>query len=241
MTVLVLRLAGPLQSWGAASRFVRRSTEPAPTKSGVLGLIAAAQGRRRTDPIEDLLKLKFGVRIDQPGTLVRDFQTAVPETGKPLPLSYRYYLGDAVFLALLEAETELLLGVDDALRHPVFPLYLGRRSCPPVGPVSMGLRDANLHTVLNAESWHASPWHRRRTKTAAVTLATLCDGDIEAEQGELDATGSGVLRETHRDVPRSFDPARREYQWRSVIRDQVTVSNIDYVAPHDDHDPMFPW
>ena len=43
--VLVLRLAGPLQSWGSSSRFTRRSTEAFPTKSGIVGLLAAAQGR----------------------------------------------------------------------------------------------------------------------------------------------------------------------------------------------------
>ena len=76
MTVVAFRLAGPLQSWGSRSRFVRRETEKAPTKSGVLGLVAAAKGIRRTDPLESLLGLRFGVRVDQPGQLVRDFQTA---------------------------------------------------------------------------------------------------------------------------------------------------------------------
>lgn len=227
MTVLALRLAGPLQSWGAASRFVRRSTEPAPTKSGVLGLIAAAQGRRRTEPIEDLLVLNFGVRIDQPGRLVRDFQTAVPETGKPLPLSYRYYLGDAVFLALLEAERSLLEGVEDALRNPTFPLYLGRRSCPPAGPLLLGLRDAALPTVLHTEPWQASPWYQRKHPTAASRLATV----VDCQPGDR---GS----ETIRDEPLSFDPRRREYGWRSVLRDQVSLTTESPALPVGFHDPM---
>ena len=60
MSVLLLRLKGPLQSWGDSSRFTRRETRQEPTKSGVLGLLAAAQGRRRGDPIEDLAGLAFG-------------------------------------------------------------------------------------------------------------------------------------------------------------------------------------
>ena len=76
MTVLLLRLAGPLQSWGVKSRFTVRATELAPTKSGIIGMLAAAVGRRRTDPIEDLLSLRFGVRKDQPGRVIRDFHTA---------------------------------------------------------------------------------------------------------------------------------------------------------------------
>src|ERR1700704_1897677 len=112
MSTVALRLAGPLQSWGSGSRFVRRSTDSAPTKSGIIGLVAAAKGIRRTDPLEQLLGLRLGVRVDQPGQLLRDFQTARrPERGrhgeltwKALPLSYRYYLADAVFLAVLEGE-----------------------------------------------------------------------------------------------------------------------------------------
>ena len=76
MTVLLLRLAGPLQAWGVKSKFSIRATELAPTKSGILGMLAAAVGRRRTDPVEDLLTLGFGVRKDQPGTVIRDLHTA---------------------------------------------------------------------------------------------------------------------------------------------------------------------
>ena len=71
MTVLLLRLAGPLQAWGVKSRFTVRSTELAPTRSGIIGMLSAAIGRRRTDPIEDLLSLRFGVRKDQPGRVIR--------------------------------------------------------------------------------------------------------------------------------------------------------------------------
>jgi|SRR6056297_718595 len=41
---LLLWLEGPLQSWGADSKFDRRDTLPFPTKSGVLGLILCAMG-----------------------------------------------------------------------------------------------------------------------------------------------------------------------------------------------------
>src|SRR5690606_38747103 len=140
---LVLRLAGPLQSWGGRSRFVRRETEQAPTKSGVIGLLAAARGLRRTDDLTEFFGLRFGVRTDQPGRLVRDFHTARSLDGsRVMPLSYRYYLADAVFVAVVSGDRSLLEGIDDAIRRPHFPLYLGRRSCAPAGPISMGLRDA---------------------------------------------------------------------------------------------------
>ena len=228
MTVLALRLAGPMQSWGSASRFVRRTTEIAPTKSGVIGLIAAAQGRRRTDEIEDLLQLKFAIRIDQPGTMVRDFQTAIPAKGKPLPLSYRFYLGDAIFLALLEAETELLEGIADSIRNPTFPLYLGRRACPPAGPLVIGLRDAPIEDILRTEPWQAARWHRRKLgDPAEIALMTVVDCDPRDAEAE-----------TLHDNPISFDPQRREYRWRSVLRRQEILINRVVQRPSDSHDPM---
>ena len=82
--VLALRLAGPLKAWSSTSRFNRRETDLWPTKSGVLGLLAAAQGLRRGDIIEKLLNLNLGVRVDQPGTLLRDYHTVSSLTGEPL-------------------------------------------------------------------------------------------------------------------------------------------------------------
>lgn len=135
MPTLLMRLSAPLQSWGSHSRFVTRGTEQAPTKSGVFGLLAAARGIRRSEPITDLLGLRFGTRVDQPGKLVRDFQVERSRDAlTSMPLSYRYYLGDAVFLAAVESEDcELLNGLQEALHAPHFPLYLGRRSCPTAG------------------------------------------------------------------------------------------------------------
>lgn len=222
MTVLLLRLAGPLQSWGDSSRFVQRNTRQEPTKSGVIGLIAAAQGRHRVDPIEDLAQLYYGVRTDQPGQLVRDFQTAQQwQTPKKdgsvisLPLSYRYYLADAVFVAGIEADLALLEGIHEAIMSPAFPLYLGRRSCPPAGLVSLGLRDGELSEAMRKEEWRASESHKRRIARASV--------DLEFVRDAVAADGRG---ETIRDIPLSFNPERREYGWRTVTREpRVTVRN----------------
>ena len=41
MAVLLLRLAAPLQAWGSNSKFIIRNTEREPTKSGVVGMLAA--------------------------------------------------------------------------------------------------------------------------------------------------------------------------------------------------------
>ena len=42
MSTLLLRLAAPLQAWGTASKFERRRTQREPSKSGVIGMLAAA-------------------------------------------------------------------------------------------------------------------------------------------------------------------------------------------------------
>ena len=79
MSTLLLRLAAPLQAWGINSKFDIRKTEREPSKSGVIGLLAAALGRRRDESLDDLIALKFGVRCDKEGKLLRDYQTTFEE------------------------------------------------------------------------------------------------------------------------------------------------------------------
>jgi CRISPR system Cascade subunit CasD len=237
MTALVLRLAAPLQSWGTSSRFVRRNTERAPSKSGIIGLLAAAQGRRRTDPIEDLVQLRIGVRIEQPGGLERDFQTARPTDGSaPMPLSYRFYLADAVFVVAVQGDTSVLAGLREALRNPVFPLFLGRRSCPPAGPLDHGLREADISDVLADEPWRASPFVQRSHRGPNVTLATVTDQPLP---------GATSVGEVIRDEPVTFDPRYRQHGWRTVYSGDVTIPNPHHQPPRsttalppDTHDPM---
>jgi CRISPR system Cascade subunit CasD len=234
VTVLLLRLAGPMQSWGTSSRFVRRGTDRAPSKSGVIGLLAAARGLRRTDPLDELLKLRIGVRVEQSGTVERDFQTARTRNGsESMPLSYRLYLADAVFLVAVEGEEGLLTGLADSLHDPTFPLFLGRRSCPPVGPVSRGLRPGTAGEVLAGEPWAASAWAQRAEHRPELDLDTV----VDCEPG---TAGSDLVR----DEPISFDPERREYGWRSVQHGRVTVQNptrprVATIGPR--HDPFSPW
>ena len=102
MATLLLRLAAPLQSWGSDSKFETRKTDREPTKSGVVGLLAAALGLRRddTEGLARLNGLRFAVRADQEGSLLVDFHTA--KSRDTSYVTYRHYLQDAVFLAGLE-------------------------------------------------------------------------------------------------------------------------------------------
>ncbi|MDT0260061.1 type I-E CRISPR-associated protein Cas5/CasD [Jatrophihabitans lederbergiae] len=214
VSTLALQLAGPMQSWGSASRFSRRTTDDAPTKSGIVGLLAAAAGRRRSDSIENLAAIRLGVRIDQPGTMMRDYHTALVTTGGKgvTQLSERFYLSDAVFLVAIEGGQNLIEGMADALSHPVFPLSLGRRSCVPARRLLLGVFGDEMSTVLEQTPWLVTERVRSRAD-AKVTLETI----IDCAPG---TRGS----EVRRDEPVSFDPIRREYGWRSVLRSSVTVS-----------------
>ncbi|MDX6741540.1 type I-E CRISPR-associated protein Cas5/CasD [Actinocorallia sp. A-T 12471] len=89
--VLLVRLAGPLQSWGVTGRFAHRDTRSHPTKSGVIGLCAAALGLDRDEPLGELAHVRFGVRADRPGTALRDYHTV---GGGTMPLRPRDLITD---------------------------------------------------------------------------------------------------------------------------------------------------
>jgi CRISPR system Cascade subunit CasD len=234
MSTLLLRLAAPLQSWGVASKFDTRDTAREPTKSGVIGLLAAALGRSRTENLDDLKELYFGVRIDQPGLLLRDYHTA--QQKKNIFVTIRYYLADAVFLVGLEGEENFLQKLAAALQNPVFPLYLGRRSCPPAGRLVLGLREQTLRQAIEEEPWQASEWYQNRLQKKQldrVKLAIVCDAQPN-EQGAF-------LR---RDLPVSFDQQYRNYGFRMVIdsADAVSITMLQRTEElPTEHDAMAGW
>lgn len=217
MVTLLLRLAGPLQAWGTDSKFETRNTKREPSKSGVIGMIAAAMGRARTDSIVDLVSLKFGVRIDQKGTILKDFHTAHHPTDKKLVyITNRYYLENGCFLVGLEGDENTLEEIDKAIKHPFFPPFLGRRSCPPSGQISLGLRDKKLRDALEDEPWQASEWYRKQAPRK-VLLEIVCDSTPES---------TSMLA---RDSPVNFSQERRIYNFRGTERTLIgsAINNDD--------------
>lgn len=157
MHTLLLRLCGPMQSWGSESHFSLRTTNHSPTKSGVIGLCGAALGWSRSMNYTPLAELRFGCRIVQPGVLMMDFQTVkgvIVAKGKGTEnvISKRYYLSDADFLVGLEgSDLKFLEMLHHALGHSKFCVYLGRKSYVPSRPVVLlnGLRkNEDLETAL---------------------------------------------------------------------------------------------
>src|ERR1035441_3392700 len=190
-STLLLRLCGPMQSWGTQSRFMYRDTGREPSKSGVIGLVCAALGKPRVEVAGDgqptlaqLAGLRMGVRVDREGSLECDYQTAenVAEAhgkGHRTVQSWRSYLADADFLVGLEGDRGLLERVDRALASPVWHLFLGRKSFvaavpvrlpdqPPWGP---GLSDQALEMALRS-----IPWHGRPGDGALVEQVPQCQG-----------------------------------------------------------------
>jgi len=192
MPTLLLQLVGPMQSWGTTSRFDQRDTGKEPSKSGVVGLIAAAMGIDRENwvRLEPLTRLSIGVRHDRPGVPKRDYQTAqhiisadrskIHDTA----VTTRDYLADAAFLVALAGNDRALLeGIHDALRDPVWPLALGRKSYVPSEPIWMdhAVQDVPLRDALTRWPWIAT---MRKWDTLPEKLLI----SLESEDG------SGVLK-----------------------------------------------
>ena len=216
MSTLLLRFAGPLQAWGADSRFDVRRTNREPTKSGVIGLIASALGLRRDAPLDELNRLYFGVRVDREGVLLRDLHTVRKDKNTSY-MTTRYYLCDAVFLIGLHSDDEALMQrLEHAVRNPAHPLYLGRRSCPPEGRVCLGLRQMPLEEALKSEPSliPPKPFKSGESQRARIVLD--------------DPHGTARLN----DLPVSFSPYNRQYAYRAAREMWNTF------PANDAHDPM---
>lgn len=247
MSTLLLRLAGPLQSWGDDSKFKTRRTYSVPTKSGVVGMLAAALGLPRTadQDIQHLSEsLKMGIRVDQPGEIIEDYHVMIKphaktrnvsnvtrrlmnlesttKTKKVTDVSKREYLSDAIFTVGLESkDINLLKRLDYALHHPVYPLFLGRRACPPTLPLALGIRNTALVPSLQNEPWQAADWRQKQL-----------DSDLRLVV-ETSNPGSHPFYRL-KDVPLSYSPIHRRYAYRCAAEwDSVQIKNDPIETEHD--------
>ncbi len=227
MKSVLLRLEGPLQSWGTRSRFPNRDTEREPSKSGVLGVVAAAFGMPREDDsrLATLAACVMGVRVDAEGKFMEDYHTAgagrfagrphrVFGTNDPV-ITRRSYLCDASFLvALGYTEDGLVEEIHHALEDPRWPLALGRRACPPSLPVAAGVVDSPPEAALRSALW---PNHQPPDKLIRLVMES--------------ATDDGQPRQ---DQPVSFklhgrEHARRFVQTRWIQPSELTLLPEDVV------------
>jgi len=204
MSTLLMRILAPLQSWGSQSLLTDRDTGLEPTKSGLLGLVCAALGRPRHEALDDLIQLRLGIRVDRPGVKLKDFHIVqnvleADGKGKKNIITNRAYLSNAAFLVGLEGDLVLLKAIHQALRHPVWPLFFGRKAFVPSQPVWMpdGLREnQNLKQALMDCGWLVG-WPQDKTPQQVLCV-------WEDEQGN----------QMRNDVPISF--AQRTFSTRLI-------------------------
>ncbi len=177
MSALAFYLDSPLQSWGASSKFQRRETGSFPTKSAVIGMVAAALGidKHAADEAEKLTPLAAlhftAVKIETKEksiTRLMDFHTigggyekstsqrekmSIPQKASGAPfgtvITRRSYLTDARFAILLDGEMNLLEKVKAALENPVWGVWFGRKTCLPATPLTPCL-GADRQAALDA-------------------------------------------------------------------------------------------
>jgi CRISPR system Cascade subunit CasD len=137
-----------------------------------VGLLSCALGQSSDDQLRELSRsIKIGVRCDRPGALRIDFHTVEggvlsaegkvkinantrqPET----VVSWRQYLCDASFLVAVQTNHPgLVESLAEAVQQPHWPIYLGRKSCPPSRPVFAGQGNfGSLEEALASLPWRA--------------------------------------------------------------------------------------
>ena len=163
---LLFTLAAPLASFGTVAVGERRPTWDRPSKSQIIGLVAAALGiERREEERQRALavSLGFAVRIDDPGILASDYHTAQApkavsirrrlKAGGPVEtradelacddlktiLSRREFrVGSQYTIALWRSSVgePSLENIASSLRTPAFAPFAGRKAHPMMLPMA---------------------------------------------------------------------------------------------------------
>ena len=226
MPHLALMLDAPLQSWGFASRFQRRTTGLYPTKSSVVGLLCAALGAAKGSPAEHewlpkLASLRMTVitiprrrantyseasseevplrRLEDFHTVLNTRRASGAANNDPV-VTHRQYLLDARFGVLLTGEAEVLRRAADALRDPVWGVWFGRKCCLPAAPLY------RAGPCDEAAAWHALIGDAPRKQFARVEEVTRFEEGTDSIQdqplsfGTADSSGPEGRRFTPRRV-----------------------------------------
>ncbi|MEZ5455599.1 MAG: type I-E CRISPR-associated protein Cas5/CasD [Lysobacteraceae bacterium] len=167
---LILRLDGPMQAWGTHTFEDFRPSNLYPTRSGLLGVLAACLGIERSDHATQAAlaaSVEFSVRVDttverlgvnghvnraKATVKIDDYHTVIdarrvnrpPKKGETIQ-SWREYLFDAAFTVAVGTKSDAPFTLDTiavALRRPLYTPTLGRRACPPTRPLFDGELEA---------------------------------------------------------------------------------------------------
>jgi CRISPR system Cascade subunit CasD len=248
MRFLLFTLFAPLASHGEIAVGERRMSWDRPGRSAILGLVAAALGVDRGD--EETHRaldrgLWFAVRTEAPGRPFIDYHTTqVPGARRNRQfatrrhelavadlntiLSYREWRSDALYIVALweRAERERHADLDrikNALAHPVFPLYLGRKAAPLGWPMSPRLIEAaGLIEAMQNDSAREDKLMREWLRGA------LTENQSRSLAFDADATGHGAP-EPERIVNRRDRPVNRG-RWQFAERREGIIDRMDVLA-----------
>ena len=210
MEYLVFRLYGPLASWGEAAVGETRPSASYPTRSAIIGLLAAALGVRRSDQnLQDELRDQVLVAIKQytSGVLLKDYHTAqVPgrgfkmrlgtrrdELSAPKPdlntiLSSREYRCEGYWVTAVQLRSDSRWSLEDlagALSRPVYQPYLGRKSCPLAAPMMPRIVQADgLREALDSK-FPAMTRLRKREEELRLGLSGNVSYSWEGEADDM--------------------------------------------------------
>jgi len=196
----------------------------------------------------------MGVRVDRPGTLLRDYHTVSNLTGdallsasvgskglqkttspkKRVHVTERFYLQNACFVAAIEGPEVLVQNLAEAVNNPAFPLFLGRRSCPPDHPPLIPDEDResltwnpDLESVLSLIEWQGKPIEYGLPKKTVAPRSLSVTFDTAHGDSEV------------ADVPISYDPTKRGMSTRKVSTSWVVPPGLTERTVDDSaHNPF---
>ena len=195
MKLMKFTLSAPLQSWGEDARWDYRATSAMPTKSASIGLLGCCLGIFRGDERLNRLDklLRVAVRADQPGRVMTDYQTVHSLDETPLLTANgghrkkgegletpKQYLQDARFTVFLWGDEETLNTCFQAMAHPKWAVYLGRKSCVPAVPVKPVWMEAD--TPEDAVARFTEEERQRCEAMAHVEMDALPNEELKAGQ-----------------------------------------------------------
>ncbi|MDO5650233.1 MAG: type I-E CRISPR-associated protein Cas5/CasD [Gallicola sp.] len=230
MKTILLKFSGPLQSWGTSSSFETRHTDLYPSKSAVIGLVAASLGYRRDDDIQiqRLNSLKFAVRCDQRGELLRDYHTAKKyKKNGELDTTYvtnRYYLSDAIFMVTIGHEDpEYVETIAEGLSNPYFQTFMGRRALPLTADYFLGVFDSDVVSLLKEYPWQASNYYRNAI-TTSDQLSIYTDWTSAVDGKRVGYRRDRVI---------SFSQKGRSFSFRTEMEIKTKAPNLPSILEHD--------
>lgn len=247
---LLFQLYGPMAAWGDIAVGESRVTTAVPGRSALLGMLAAAMGLKRSDE-ESLNSLSYSVRFAiltlNSGSFMRDYHTvqvppasalkkrpartrrdelSVPKNELGTILSSRDYRSDSLNRIAVESTGSqyTLETLKQALLRPIFPVFLGRKACPPALPFQPHIIKAAdvLSAFRNANFDEPANWLADLMPGKSLRRLNQPPYPLNWEDG-MDSGIAPQKTTTRRDQPRT----RRRWQFDERIEHHAMLEKLE--------------